>query len=188
VPDLFTPYQGETLMAFLQRTRPQYDWQDNDGTAEPYAQVDADQYQLIPSHYVRPRLTSAEFAAAVATIYPPPPDPISLPPFYNPNHDYQISDPEPLADQLVLHGPIFGVFVDITTPPTRTGRYLVGGQTYDYGVGMITFSQQDEYLEPWQYMGFRKAIYVPKTMSIASHVYFRVLAGAEGTVKLIYQS
>jgi hypothetical protein len=99
-----------------------------------------------------------------------------------------LGEPVALTTQLVLDGPMDGVLIDITTPPERLGRYLVGGETLDYGVGRITFGQEGGYLEMWQYLSFRKAIYTPKTMTQATHAYFQVLGGAEGTATTFIRS
>jgi len=186
VPDLYPPLEGETLMAYLVRTRPQYEWTDSDGEAEPYAEVTSLVNGINIGYRLRPRLTSAEWDAYVVTIYPPDPPVVPPPARLDPFQTYTYSEPYALSDQLQIDGPCIAVLVDITTPPTKTGRYNVGGQVYDYGVGMISFSGQDEYVEPWQYLGFRKALFLPKTMTIAFHTYFRVLAGAEGTATLVY--
>lgn len=94
-----------------------------------------------------------------------------------------LGTPVALVDQLVLTGAMDGVLVDVTTPPTKTGRYNIGGETFDYGVGHIAFVTDNGYIEPWQYLGFRTAIYTPKTMQQASGALFRVLAGAGGTTR-----
>lgn len=88
-----------------------------------------------------------------------------------------------LIDQLELTTPMHGILVNVTTPPTRTGRREIGGRLMDYGVGEISFLTDNGYAEPWQYMGFRQAIYTPRTMGRASGAIFRVLAGAAGNVR-----
>lgn len=88
-----------------------------------------------------------------------------------------------LVDQLVLDGPMDGVLIHVTTPPTRTGLRMVGAQPYDYSVGEIAFAADNGYIEPWQYMGFRTALFTPKSMVQASSALLRVLAGAGGTAR-----
>jgi hypothetical protein len=60
---------------------------------------------------------------------------------------------------------------------------MIGGQPMDYGVGEMSFGNDSGWIEPWVYLGFRTAVFTPKTMRSASHAYFRVLAGAGGTVQ-----
>jgi hypothetical protein len=75
-----------------------------------------------------------------------------------------------------------GVIVAVTTPPQKLGQYQIGGETLDYGVGRIAFANDQGDLEPWQYLGFRSAIYTPRSMAHASAVHLQVLGGAGGTV------
>jgi hypothetical protein len=91
--------------------------------------------------------------------------------------------PVALTDQLVLEGPMHGVLVSVTTPPTRTGLRQIGGHLMDYGVGEVAFMADNGYIEPWVYMGFRTAIFTPKSMASADGALFRVLAGAGGTAR-----
>lgn len=93
-----------------------------------------------------------------------------------------LGDAAQLVDQTYLVEDMQGVIVSITTPPTRTGLRQIGGALYDYGVGELAFETDNGDLEPWQYLGFRSAIFTPKTMARAAGVRFRVLAGAAGTV------
>lgn len=179
MPDLFTPLPGETLMAFLVRTRPDYEWTDAGGTTEPYAVAPIDPFNGIYGR-VRPRLTSAEFAAIVSTTYPPPVS-VDAPPAWPGEDGVTLGEPAELVDQLELAGPMDGVLVHVTTPPTKTGLRRIGGQLYDYGVGELAFGADNGYIEPWQYLGFRTGLFTPKSMKRASVCYFRVLAGAGGT-------
>lgn len=99
-----------------------------------------------------------------------------------------LGDPVALTDQLELSGPMHGVLVTVTTPPTKTGLRNVGGYPYDYGVGEIAFRSDNGYIEPWQYLGFRTALFAPKSMEQAESALFRVLAGAAGTVRTFTRS
>lgn len=90
--------------------------------------------------------------------------------------------PVALSDHLVINQACDGVLVNITTPPTKVGIYAIGDNYYDYKEGEITFETDNGYMEMWQYLGFRQAVYVPKSMQTAAKVHFRVLAGAQGNV------
>jgi hypothetical protein len=107
---------------------------------------------------------------------------VSGPPVWPGADGVDLGTPADLVDQLYLVAPMDGVIVAVTTPPTKTGRRSIGGATYDYGVGEIAFETDSGDLEPWQYLGFRAAIFTPKTMEHAAGARFRVLAGALGTV------
>lgn len=182
MPDLIPPLPGETLMAYLVRSRPQYEWQDDDGASEPYAHVPIDLDRGIDPHYVRPRVTVAEWDAAILVIYPPPLLIPPQPPIWPGTDLVTMGEVVALADQLELAGPMHGVLVSVTTPPTRTGLRSIGGRPMDYGVGEFAFVADNGQAEPWRYLGFREAIYTPLSMTIAGSVLFRVLGGAGGTV------
>lgn len=87
-----------------------------------------------------------------------------------------------LSDGLHLTTPMDGVIIAITTPPSRTGTMSIGGATFDYREGQIAFEDDQGHIEMWQYLGFRNALYTPRSMAHAAGARFRVLAGAEGTV------
>lgn len=95
-----------------------------------------------------------------------------------------LGDPVALSDQLVLNGPMDGVLINVTTPPSKVGVYRIGERYYDYKVGELTFETDNGETESFQYLGFRQAIYTPRTMQRAAKCRFRVLAGAEGSATL----
>jgi hypothetical protein len=177
----WTPLANESLMAYLQRTRPIYDWEDDAGVSEPRAIVDvAGDW---PVHgIVHARLTRAEWDLLVAQYYTAPPTPVVVAPVWPGSANVTLGTPVALVDQLVVVDVMDGVIVHVTTPPGKLGSYHVGGATLDYGAGRIAFESDGEELEPWQYLGFRDAIYTPKTMEHASKARFQVMGGAEGTV------
>lgn len=107
---------------------------------------------------------------------------LRAPPIWPGEDNVTLGTPVALTSQLHLTGAMDGVIVAITTPPTRTGLYEVGGAPLDYGQGRIAFETDDGDIEPWQYLGFRSAIYTPKSMAHAAGVRFQMLAGAAGTV------
>jgi hypothetical protein len=167
-------------MAYLVRSRPYYEWTDGDGTVEPYAQVEALGPGFAPYHIVRPRLTVAEFAEVVTILYPTAAATPSAP-VWPGFAEVTLGDPVALVDQLIVEGPMHGLLIAVTTPPQRLGSYRLGTETLDYGVGRITFETDSGDMEPWQYLGFRTAIYTPKSMAIAERARLQVLGGAEGT-------
>lgn len=94
-----------------------------------------------------------------------------------------LSAPVALSDGLRIAAPMDGVIVNITTPPHKTGLIVVGGAPFDYREGHVAFETDNGNLETWQYLGFRSALFTPKTMKRAAAVRFRVLAGAEGVIQ-----
>lgn len=93
-----------------------------------------------------------------------------------------LGTPVALADGLHLTEAMDGVLITVTTPPSKTGLLNIGGKYFDYREGEIAFETDNGEVEPWQYLGFRNAIFTPKTMTQAAGCRLRVLAGAEGIV------
>lgn len=136
-----------------------------------------------PSYAYRFNLTDADVAAMWPVTVEPPEVPTAVvPPVWPGASGVTLGTTVALTSQLYLVDEMDGVIVAITTPPNRTGLYSVGGAPLDYGQGRIAFETDSGDLEPWQYLGFRTAIYTPKSMAHASGVRFQCLAGAAGTV------
>jgi hypothetical protein len=102
--------------------------------------------------------------------------------------DATLGTPAALTAQLVLDGPMHGVLVNVTVPPTHSGRISLGGQIFDYKSGEIAFVSDNGFIEPWQYIGWRQGLYTPKRMSQASSALFRILSGCEGTARTFMRS
>lgn len=126
-------------------------------------------------------LTLQTVLDAIAALEPGPPGGATAPVW--PGIDnVTLGTPVALSHGLVVTEEMDGVIVAVTTPPTRTGLYQIGDQYYDYGVGRIAFESDGGELEPWQYLGFRAALFTPKSMVRASACHLQVLGGAEGTI------
>lgn len=182
--DLSLVESGDTVWSYLTREYDAYSWQRTGPGTWPQGNRIYLQVGENAAYYVC-TLTDAD----IRNWWPPESDP---PPTVNVTADFPpvwpglagvtLGDSVALVDQLNLQGTFDGVIVTVTTPPTKTGRRQIGGATYDYGVGEMAFENDRGDLEPWQYLGFRNAVFTPKTMKQASGARFRVLAGAEGTV------
>lgn len=123
---------------------------------------------------------TAEVILALGNLDPP----ASGPPVWPGLANVTLGDPVALSDQLVLVGPMDGVLINVSTPPSKVGVYRIGERYYDYKVGELTFETDNGETESFQYLGFRQAIYTPRTMQRAAKCRFRVLAGAEGSATL----
>lgn len=106
----------------------------------------------------------------------------NVPPVWPGAASVTLGTPVALANHLVVTDDMDGVIVAVTTPPQKLGRYQIGSQTYDYGVGRIAFATDSGDLEGWQYLGFRAGIFTPRTMKRAAACHLQVLGGAEGTI------
>ena len=201
LPDWTGALDTDTQLSWLQRTDTSgLAWEDTMGTGRPYAPLyDAGE---VVTGYVVSLLTDLDFYALTPMGQTGPPWWIPPPNILHVTPDWYVAPtpggagapvwpgianvtlgtPVDLVDQLVLDGPMDGCVVNVTTPPTRTGLRRIGGAYMDYGVGEMSFQNDDGWIEPWVYLGFRQAIFTPKTMQSAAHALFRVLAGAGGTV------
>lgn len=185
VLDLSLVEEGDTVWSFLTREYPGYDWhQDGPGAwgtggsvwvwSEPWAGTVA----------YRCTLTDADLvSASVLNVVNNITTTSGGAPVWPGLEGVTLGSNVALTDQLVLDGPMHGILIAVTTPPSGLGRYSIGGNILDYSVGRVTFGTDNGQLEPWQYLGFRSAIFTPKTMEQADHAYFQVLGGAGGTVR-----
>lgn len=178
----WTDWDGsESLVTFLNRVETEYTWSrvGPDGTTCPnqaWAAIpyrDGAMFRCVYSDWQLPfvsgRWASMLSAGASAPIWP------GL-------ANVTLGTPVAIAGTMRVEAVMDGCLVDITTPPTGTGKRLLGTSYYDYGVGEAAFENDDGYLEMWQYLGFRTMLLVPKTMVQASAIQFRLLGGAEGTL------
>lgn len=102
-------------------------------------------------------------------------------PIYPGLGNFTLGTPVALDAQVTVTGPLHGIFVAVTTPPQKLGQFLIGGNHYDYRVGEVSFKSDRGDLEPFQYLGFRAAVYLPKSMKEAASAHLRVQGAAEGT-------
>ena len=172
---------GESLLDWLNRTDTDRTWARYLDTGGVYAQLGPNGTPEA-AFTLHPAFTEDEFARARDRVLGVPATPSTGAPVWPGLANVTLGEPVALVDGLVVDGPMDGVIVDVTTAPTRVGQRVIGGQYFDYNSGEMTFGTDDGYLEPWVYTGFRKAIFTPRTMQQAAHAYFRVLAGAAGTV------
>jgi len=185
VLDLSLVQRGDTLMGYLAREYPNFNYHSGGFpgfTTGENVTVTVSGWGYVA--FYRCTLTDADIQALW------PPEPIDLGTLTVPSgapvwpgvDNVTLGETVTLTPNLHIVAPMDGVLVTITTPPSRSGMYEVGGAILDYGQGRVTFETDNGELEPWQYTGFRSAIYTPKTMAHAAGVRFQVLAGASGTV------
>lgn len=183
-PDFTEVLDGDTPYTFLARTQPAYGWQAAGPTGVSDGEIAWKPLNDTYGTWFRSTFSTRQLAnvfnettiinntAAIS---------VELP-LWPGIADVTLGTPVALTGQLNLQEACDGVIVTITTPPTKTGLRQLGGAYYDYGVGELAFESDNGDLEPWQYMGFRNAIFTPRSMLHAAGVRFRILAGAEGTV------
>jgi len=177
---------GDSPYVFLSRTQAAFGWTTIGPTGLGTDEVAWKSLggSGIETLWVRSTFTSLDMHQLAALTPPPviPPIAILTAPVWPGVADVTLGTPVALADQLVVTAAMDGVIVSVTTPPQKLGSYHLGNATLDYGAGRMAFETDDGQLESWQYLGFREAIYTPKTMLRASKVRFQVMGGALGTV------
>lgn len=183
-PDWAEVEEGDTPYTFLSRTQPTYGWTDVGPTGISNGEVAWKDLSDFYGAWVRSNFSTRQLASVVneTTIVNNTTEIASPLPLWPGSAGVTLGTPVALVDQLYLVAPMDGVIVSVTTPPTKTGRYSIGGATYDYGVGRMSFQTDSGDIEPFQYLGFRAGIYTPKSMQRAAAARFQVLGGAEGTV------
>jgi len=186
-PDFADVVPGDTVLSFLLRTQPAFDWQVlsghhywDGGTVGFPTDSGGNLCWIICT--LRDGDLETQQAASLITSEEFLPDPVPTPPVWPGSAGVTLGTPVALVDQLHLVGTMDGILVNVTTPPSKVGKRAIGGAFYDYNTGEVAFETDSGDIEPWQYLGFRDAIFTPKTMTSAAGVRLRVLAGAEGTV------
>lgn len=182
--DLSLVQEGDTVLSFLEREYPTFDWTlDGPVTLGTTGMVwlvgSENQYYwrcVLTNADMRVQQIPAQVSEIVVDVN------VVTAPVWPGVANVTLGTPEALTGQLHITGTMDGVIVNITTPPSHTGLRVIGGANYDYNVGEVAFETDEGDIEPWQYMGFRTAIFTPKTMAHAAGARFRILAGAEGTV------
>lgn len=92
-----------------------------------------------------------------------------------------LGTPVALGSDVTVPGPLDGLLVAVTTAPVGGGRFVVGGFTYYYRAGEVSFTTDNGQVEPWQYLTWDQGLYCPRFMSRAASALVRGLAGIEGT-------
>jgi len=171
-PDWADIRPTDTLLTWLTRTVPTYGWttfDNGNGVAGQQDEWGHPDYEVYSA-----RLTSEEFHRMYVR-------PLVAAPIWPGLANVTLGTPVALSSDLTVDGPLDGLIVSITTPPTGLGKFTFGGFTAYYKVGEVAFVDDNGDAEPWQYLAFDQALYCPKAMNRAASASLRVLAGAAGT-------
>lgn len=91
-----------------------------------------------------------------------------------------LGTPVALSSDLTVDGPLDGILVTVTTPPTALGKFQIGDRTWWFRLGQISFVSDNGEVEPWQYLAWDQSLYCPSKIAHPASAVLRVLAGAEG--------
>lgn len=181
--DPLAPLEGETLMAYLVRTRPQYEWEDGDGANEPAARVLINDQGENVYYTLCARLSRAEWANYVGQVYPPPPPASILVAPVDPGEARKTyGETLALSNGLVIPGPLDGVKIAITAHPSGSGRWAFGEVSSWNNVGAIIFQADGGDYERAITIGLDSQTVVPVAMVRAASATLRIHGAWEGTI------
>lgn len=178
LPDYTDIQADDTVLSWLTRTVPDRDWEADDTTGLicTYTNLEGEYHTRIDC-----TLTDSDLQAIRAGYGNTAVDVGNVPPIWPGLANVTLGTPVALSSNLTVTGPLDGVLVNVTTPPTKLSEVVIGGISYWYRVGEVTFLSDNGEAEPFQYLGFQNAIYTPRFMKQAASAKLRVLGGAEGT-------
>lgn len=93
-----------------------------------------------------------------------------------------LGTPVALTADLTVTGPLDGLILEVTTPPSGLGSFSVGGHRWWFRAGHVAFVDDNGDVEGWQYVTWDNALYCPRTMRRAASALVRGLGGIGGTV------
>jgi hypothetical protein len=172
-PDWANILAYDTLVSWLVRTCPDFSWT-TDASGENVIGYLTSLYEPEAPHFT-PRLTQTEWArvygarAAKAPIWPGI-DGVTL------------GTTVPAAASTVLEIPMDGILWVTTDYPPARSRWGAAPYYSVYHTGRLAFITDNGDLEPFQYMGWQNAVYVPQTMGRAAGVVVFLEANIEGAI------
>jgi hypothetical protein len=172
-PDWADIRESDTRLTWLQRTDTSNTWVEDpyDGTPLAYGQPLTSEWPM------RCAFTEADFNVWKSALRP-----AVVAPIWPGLANVTLGTPVALGADVTIPGPLDGVLVALTTPPSGLSNFSMGGQTWYYRAGQVAFVSDNGDTETWQYITWTNALYCPRQMYRASSAILRGLAGVEGTV------
>jgi hypothetical protein len=171
-PNYAAILDADTRLTWLQRTDLDHFWITHPATGEPVGT--AGEGDPLSAGFYFCLISEREFDAFKNRL-------LSSAPVWPGVDNVVLGDPVALSSDLSIDGPMDGVLMSVTTPPTGLGKFAMGGLTAYYRIGEIAFVNDVGVAEPWQYLSWDEAHYCPKATARAASCILRVLAGAGGT-------
>jgi hypothetical protein len=173
-PDWGDILPADTRLTWLNRTDT-HTWFADPASGEPWAWFDP-AHTYHHWHYVMV-MTEGEFQAVKAALSGGAGAPI-----WPGLAKVTLGTPVALGADVTIPGPLDGVLIALTTPPSGLSNFSMGGQTWYYRAGQVAFVSDNGDTETWQYITWTNALYCPRQMVRAASAILRGLAGVEGTV------
>lgn len=170
LPDWSAILESDTRLTWLTRTETRFTW------AEDVTTHIITGFRTIGTGTITFTfdLSEAEFNE-IATLG------IAGPPVWPGIANVTLGTPVALGDNVTVPGPLDGLLIAVTTPPSGLGKFVMGGRTWWYRAGQLTFVSDNGDVEPWQYLTWDQGLYVPRAMARADSAILRALAGIGGT-------
>lgn len=108
---------------------------------------------------------------------------VVVPPVWPGLANVTLGTSQPLADGLVIVGPLSGVILTITGVPPATPFYGFGTRLSYKWLGGITFVDDNGQAEEAQPLGFDNLIITPRKMAQAASAVLRLKSGTTGTIQ-----
>jgi len=166
--------EDDTRLSWLERTEDTFTWTATPGTGDIWAIYPAG--GGIHTNHIHFLLTEADFQrqksmylALTAPIWPGI-DKVTL------------GETVPAVASTTLEFPMHGILWVTTGYPPARARWGAAPYYSVYHTGRLAFITDNGDLEPFQYMGWQNAIFVPQTMGRAAGVVVFLEAGIEGAI------
>lgn len=176
-PDYSAVASYPTVLAWLNATDTWHggDWLLDTDSSTAYVDV---YYLATFLGTVRCILTPADWAVITGAVAA---NAGNVPPIWPGLAKVTLGTPVALSTNTTVPGPLDGVLIDVSTPPSGLGGWLVGGHRWWFRAGQIAFVTDNGDVEPWQYLTWDQAVYVPKSMRQAASAILRMLGTGGGT-------
>jgi hypothetical protein len=171
-PDYAAILDGDTRLTWLQRTDLVHFWIAHPATGEPVGT--AGEADPLSQGFYFCLISESEFQAVKSLAR-------GTAPVWPGAANVTLGAPVALSSDLTIIGPLDGILVNVTTPPTGLGKFMIGGRTAYYNIGQVAFISDNGDVEPWQFLSWDVALYCPRQQRRAASAILRVLAGAGGT-------
>jgi hypothetical protein len=165
---------GDTRLSWLQRTDPDSNWEDGTGRGDPMMRA-------APPSYVwkiAPTFSEGQFQEYVRSVTAKP----LAPPIWPGIAGVTLGTTVPAVVSTVLELPMDGIIWLTTSYPPARARWGAAPYYSVYHTGRLAFITDNGDLEPFQYMGWQSAVYVPQTMGRAAGVVVFLEANIEGAI------
>lgn len=184
-PDWSHVLDTDTVLTFLQREEPAFNWQAAGPTGDASADVAWTPYiSDFGGSGLRSTFTTLEMhqLAALAPTPEPPTVTVNVAPVWPGIAGATLGDAVALSDGLVVTGPLDGVLIEITGHPAGAGKYGFGEINSWRYLGAILFISDEGQAEWPVQMGPESGLITPRSMKRAAGAVVRLNAAFTGTI------